>query len=191
MNRHFSCGLGILFLLSVAAPTRTAAQSATQSMETRHNWTAENLIFEPNTSFSEDFQIYHFFHKSGISRDQASQNFGECNVYRQGPKLEPGSRPNTIPRRVSLFEDQAYVPYVHNPNDNLVVDVISAIAGGFSDERSQALRLRKCMEYKGYDRYGLSKDLWLQIMDVPDADRVRINASIASGPTPETAKLLP
>lgn len=155
-------------------------------------WTAENLVFEASEEHTEEFHKYHFFHKPGVSYDQALEDFGECSVFRKGPIGKEGEVFNITPNFVSLSETQSYKPYVYNPNSGGVVGaVIGEIVGAPLVQKAKAQRLRICMEFKGYDRYGLSKKLWKTIMKVEDADFVKINAHIASGPKPKTEKLLP
>ncbi len=154
--------------------------------------TAADLEFEPDEKHTEEFHKYFFFHKTGVSLDQALNDIGECYVYRKGPIGKEGQVMNIVPRFVSLSENQSYKPYVYNPNDGGAVGaIIGDIVGASILKKAKAQRLRKCMEYKSYDRYGLSKELWKKISDVSQDDYVKINAHIASGPQPTTKKLLP
>ena len=60
--------------------------------------------------------------------------------------------------------------------------------------RLKRLNLRNCMHFKGYDRYGLAKDLWTEFNfeegngRKPEAERERailMQARVASGPRPQ------
>ncbi len=181
-----------IFITIAALGLGQTSTAFAQDVDDVLKWTAQDLVFEADPSHTEEFHKYHFFHKSGVSYDQAVLDFGECNVFRKGPVGKEGETFHVVPQFVSLSETQSYRPYVYNPNSGGVVGaVIGEIVGAPIIQKAKAQRMRKCMEYKGYDRYGLSKKLWKRIMKVEDADLVRINASIASGPKPKTEKLLP
>ena len=60
--------------------------------------------------------------------------------------------------------------------------------------------MRNCMYYKGYDRYGLEKDLWQEFNFEEGnsreeaesrAQKLMMQARVASGPKPEQEALQP
>lgn len=156
------------------------------------NMTAVDLVFEADPKHTEEFHKYFFFHKDGVSFDQARDEIGECNVYQTGPAGAEGETFLIVPRFVSLSETQSYKPYVYNSNDGGVVGaIIGDIISASILKKNKAQRWRRCMEFKGYDRYGLSKDLWKTISKVGDDQYIQIHANIASGPKPQAEKLLP
>lgn len=169
-----------------------SSQVSAQSSENVTNLTAADLIFEADEKHTKEFHKYFFFHKQGVSFDQALNDFGECNVYQDGPAGSEDMIINIMPRFVSLSEKESYKPYVYNQNDGGVVGaIIGDIVGAPILQKNRAQRLRKCMEYKSYDRYGISKDKWKLIHKSATNNYVEISASIASGPSPKTEKLLP
>jgi len=180
--------MSIALMLSLGASSLAAAQSSVDSTKL----TAADLVFEADEKHTKEFHKYFFFHKDGVSYDQALNDFGECDVYQRGPIGSTEVTFTILPRFVSLSENQSYKPYVYNPNDG---GVVGAIVGDIVNapilQKNEAQRLRKCMEYKSYDRYGISKERWKLIHKAKPPNYVKISASIASGPKPTTEKILP
>ncbi len=194
VSTHIIMGgkLRSLLISMVALSLGSMSTALAQDADDVPKWTAEDLVFEASPEHTEEFHKYHFFHKEGVSYDQALLDIGECNTFRKGPIGKEGETFHIVPQFVSLSETRSYKPYVYNPNSGGVVGaVIGEIVGAPIVLKAKAQRMRKCMQYKGYDRYGLSKKLWKKIMKVEDADLVKINARIASGPKPKTERLLP
>jgi len=180
--------MSIALMLSLGTSSIAAAQSSVDSTKL----TAADLVFEADEKHTEEFHKYFFFHKEGVSYDQALNDIGACNVYQKGAVGSEGEIVPIVPRFGSLSETSSYKPYVYNENSGgLVGAVIGDIVGGPILQKNRAQRYRKCMEYSGYDRYGISKDKWKRLQKSTPNDYVKVNASVASGPKPKTEKLLP
>lgn len=154
------------------------------------NMPPPDLSFEITEKDSEEFHKYFYFHKEGVSYETAFEEISECNIYQKGPIGSEGDFIVIMPTFVSLGENQTYVPWV--PNEAGLVGVImSDIFSGPLVLKNRGQRMRKCMEYKGYDRYGLSKDLWKTVNKISPDEYVKVHAKIASGPKPTNEKILP
>jgi len=175
-------------VLTAAFPLMATAQTPPDPLK----MTAADLTFEADEKHTKEFHKYFYFHKDGLGYDQALNEIGECNVYQEGPIAGGNEAVPIVPRFVSLSESQSYVPYVYN---DMGGGVVGAIIGDMMAapilQKNKAQRFRKCMEYKGYDRYGVSKDVWKTFTRVDPDDYVEIMASIASGPKPTAEKILP
>ena len=66
--------------------------------------------------------------------------------------------------------------------------------------KQRRINMRNCMYYKGYDRYGLEKDLWQEFNFEEGnsreeaesrAQKLMMQARVASGPKPEQEALQP
>jgi hypothetical protein len=75
-----------------------------------------------------------------------------------------------------------------------------AIFGSAERRRIKRINLRNCMYYKGYDRYGLEKELWqkfhfeegLSRENAKDREAALLKqARVASGPKPQLEVLEP
>ena len=73
-----------------------------------------------------------------------------------------------------------------------------AIYGSAEERRKRRVNMRRCMNFKGYARYGLSKDLWNEFnfeegnRTVPEQERQGMlaqQAKVASGPKPAGGEL--
>ena len=76
--------------------------------------------------------------------------------------------------------------------------LVSAVFGSAELRKARRANMRRCMNYKGYERYGLPKDTWQEfnfeegLRKVDEKDRQQMlaqQAKAASGPTP-TGKAL-
>ena len=177
----------VIAAIVVIGLTGTALAQTPLNLETV---SAADLNFEIEEKHSEEFHKYFYFHRSGVSFEAAKAEIGECYEYRNGPAGMEGQFINIVPTFVSLSEKQVNVPYVQN-EAGLVGMVIGDIVSASLVLKNQGQRMRKCMEYKGYDRYGLSKDLWKQITNIDAATYIDVHARIASGPAPSAEKILP
>jgi len=180
----------IAFFLGCAALISTNAFAQTPPDDLKV--TAADLVFEASEKHTEEFHKYFYFHKEGVSFETARNEIGECHVYQDGPVGGEGEVVAIVPRFVSLSENQSYKPYVYNDQGGGVVGaIIGGMIAGPILQKNRAQRYRKCMEYKGYDRYGISKDLWKTFSKGVPGDDLIMQASIASGPKPKTEKILP
>ena len=78
--------------------------------------------------------------------------------------------------------------------------LIDAVVGSAERRKARRLNMRTCMYYKGYDRYGLRKDLWQEFNfdegngreDEDDRSRALLmQARVASSPRPQQEVLAP
>lgn len=44
-------------------------------------------------------------------------------------------------------------------------------------------KMRRCMEPRGYTRYGVAEEIWEKVADMPPAQGIAVQAKIASGAT--------
>jgi hypothetical protein len=66
---------------------------------------------------------------------------------------------------------------------------IAAIFISEAEDGNARATVRKCMTYKHYDRYGLSRTLFKKIEEGTDAQRLGRWALLASGPAPQAEAL--
>ena len=75
-----------------------------------------------------------------------------------------------------------------------------AIFGSGERRKQRRINMRNCMFYKGYDRYGLEKDLWQefnfeeglsQTEETERENKLLMQARVASGPKPAQGKVEP
>lgn len=137
-----------------------------------------------------DYSKYFYFHKEGVSSVAAQADFDECTTYGANvTNIEPGTQ-------------TMYVPYT-----GALSPLAAGLAGGigaalgslladalFKGPQRKAMRrtvMRKCMGFKGYQRYGMNKQAWEKLADGDDQAAVSARfATLASGPKPSAEALL-
>lgn len=136
-----------------------------------------------------DYSKYFFFHKDGVSQTAAQADFDECTTYGANvTNIEPGTQ-------------IMYVPYTSalSPLANGLAGGIGGALGSlladalFKGPQRKAMRrtvMRKCMGFKGYQRYGIDKQAWEKLADGDDRAAISARfATLASGPKPSMAVL--
>ncbi len=148
---------------------------------------------------AEDKKLYNkyfFFHRKGISFEEALIDVIECDAFgRALPfRLEP-TRYIVISNNIAIAGVGTVVANLVDPIGQRWADKMFGVPWRRTTRRNN---LRVCMGYKGYQRYGLSREIWQKFnfdeADKPPAegDRKRMliqQARIASGADPMQPEL--
>ena len=135
-----------------------------------------------------DERKYFVFHQQNLSLAQARADLSYCFRYTQlgagviFPYFHPWDRaPGSGERATYDFGGQY----------GLTGSVIGAIIAGPIERSKRQMSVMRCMIPRGYARYRVSEGLWKEIngSDVPQS--IEIQARLASGPVPPTARVLP
>lgn len=147
-------------------------------------------INTPAKSDAGRFDDQFFFYKSGVSYARAFADMDQCRInvamarmFAPTPRFVPLGRALETPAGRSGWE---LFP-MFGLGGMLLAD---AFIAGAEDDLALATA-RKCMAYKGYRRYGLSRGLSKQIDSGTDAEKLGRRALIASGPLPQAEVLEP
>lgn len=206
-------------VLGLAALPLTAvhAQALEQRFKLRE-FTYEEIaaVPMPDLEYSErqartrDFKKYYYFHREDTSFAQAFADIAECDALASGLKIYAGGR-EPYP---GYYANQ-YGPGGVNYNKGRVIDptgvaigaaIGSALGPGLADaingsaarRATRRVNMRNCMGFKGYQRFGLPKNLWKEFNFEEgkgrEDDAVREaallqQAKVASGPRPMTQVL--
>lgn len=100
-----------------------------------------------------DFDKYFYFHRADTSFEQALSEIRECDGYARGLSSPYGYQDVPYPYAGTLAGAAG------GAIGNLMV---SLIFGSAELRKARRTNMRRCMNYKGYDRYGLNKDVWRQ-----------------------------
>ena len=98
-----------------------------------------------------DFDKYFYFHRSGTTFGEALADIRECDGYARGLASPFGYQETPYPYAGTM------AGALGGALGNLLV---SAIFGSAEVRKARRSNMRRCMNYKGYDRYGLNKDVW-------------------------------
>jgi hypothetical protein len=100
-----------------------------------------------------DFDKYFYFHRADTSFEQALADIRECDGYARGLASPYGYQSAGYP----------YAGTVAGVGGELIANaMISLIFGSAELRKARRTNMRRCMNYKGYGRYGLNKDVWQQ-----------------------------
>ena len=155
-----------------------------------------DLAYTPDPTIAADFDKYFFFHRDGTSFDQAYADITECDSLASGYFFYSSS--NTDAAIAGAMANYGVAAgAIGGALGGLMAD---AIFGSAERRRIKRVNLRNCMFYKGYDRYGLEKELWqafhfeegLSRENAKDREAALMKqARVASGPKPKLEVLEP
>ncbi|MBA4162346.1 MAG: hypothetical protein C0515_09790 [Novosphingobium sp.] len=151
------------------------------------------LDFTPDAKTAEDYDKYFYFHRTNTTFAEAYADIRECHglaggkvAYRQGN---------------SAFADTYTTSYLIPQygmagalGGALGGALVGLLIGGGNHDKIHRINIRNCMGFKGYQRYGLPKDLWEEFNLSPGKSRknaegseraLRLQALVASGAQPK------
>lgn len=191
----------VALALLVAMPAAGQAQAIKSEPEMKIFTAAEieavempNLAYKPDPLIAADFDKYFYFHRDGTDFSQAYADITECDSLASGINFYMGANDAIMQNAMIQYGAAGAVGGVLG---SLMAD---AIFGSAERRRIKRVNLRNCMYFKGYDRYGLEKDLWqafhfeegLSRENAKDREAALMKqARVASGPKPQTEVLVP
>lgn len=154
-----------------------------------------DLAYTPDPTITADFDKYFFFHRDGTDFSTAYADITECDSLASGINYYTGVDSGALAGAMANYGVLA--GGIGGAIGGLMAD---AIFGSAERRRIKRINLRNCMYYKGYDRYGLEKDLWqafhfeegLSRENAKDREAaLKKQARVASGPKPQLEVLAP
>lgn len=147
------------------------------------------LSFTETPDDQQGYDKYFYFVREGTIFAEAYQDIRECDALARG---------------MSFYAGGGQVPYPYAGTMAGAVGgaigsaLADAIFGSAERRKMRRTNLRTCMGYKGYSRYGLSKDLWQKFnfeegnRTVPEEERqtyLQLQAKAAISGKPHTQEL--
>lgn len=188
-------------VLLASVPTGLQAQAIKSEPEMKIFAAAEieavampNLAYTADPAIAADFDKYFYFHREGTDFSKAYADITECDSLASGINFYMGANDAILQNSIMQYGAAGAVGGVLG---SLMAD---AIFGSAERRRIKRINLRNCMFYKGYDRYGLEKELWqafhfeegLSRENAKDREAALLKqARVASGPKPQTEGLEP
>ncbi len=141
-------------------------------------------IITPDLSGSADPAVvsegwkYFFFQRDGVSFEEAHADFADCHRFLQ-------------PNDWTTVKLNRFVPWNGTPgkkSENLPnpYGLVGALIGGMIEgtlvRRDYQAKMRRCMEPRGYTRYGVAEEIWERVSKLPLDQWVAVQAKIASSP---------
>lgn len=153
-----------------------------------------DLAYTPDPAIAADSDKYFFFHREGTEFAVAYADITECDSLASGINFYMGANDAVMQNAIMQY---GAAGAIGGAIGGLMAD---AIFGSAERRRIKRINLRNCMFYKGYDRYGLKKDLWqafhfeegLSRENAKDREAALLKqARVASGPKPQIEVLEP
>lgn len=119
--------------------------------EQRAAVTMPKLEFTPSPEHEQDFDKYYYFHRPDTDFATAYADISECDGYARGLSSGIGYAQTPYPYAGTM------AGAVGGAIGNAMV---AAIFGSAEKRRLRRVNMRQCMHFKGYERYGLAKDVW-------------------------------
>ena len=153
------------------------------------------LAFDPADVKAKDYEKYFYFHRPETTFTQAFADISECDGLGSGVNVYYGANDAAVSSAMAQYGLLAGA--VGGLIGGLMAD---AIFGSAERRKLKRINIRNCMFFKGYDRYGLKKDLWQEFhfeegLSRENADKREAallkQARVASGEAPTTEVLVP
>lgn len=109
------------------------------------------LAFASTPEIEGDFDKYYYFHRDGTSFTEALADLRDCDGFASG--LTSGYTYQAVPYPYTYTVAGAAGGVIGNA-------MVAAIFGSAEKRRIRRFNMRRCMNFKGYDRYGIEKGLW-------------------------------
>lgn len=125
------------------APTLTNADAAAVQMPELH--------FTADAEMAGNFDKYYYFHRADADFATAYGDIRECDGYARGLQSGIGYMQTPYP----------YAGTIGGAVGGAIGNAMAAaIFGSGEKRRMRRVNMRACMYFKGYERYGLPKELW-------------------------------
>lgn len=108
-----------------------------------------DLAFTVNPQVATTFDKYYYFHRADTSFQEALADIRECDGYARGLAMSSGYNMPYYPTSMAGAMGGAI-------GSALAV----AIFGSAELRKQRRVNMRRCMHYKGYQRFGLEKEHW-------------------------------
>jgi hypothetical protein len=139
-----------------------------------------DLAFTSSPEIEGAFDKYYYFHRDDTSFAEALADVRECDDYARGIPTRPGA--SGTPYGETLY------PMAYTAGGVIGNALLSGIGAAMMSADARAERridMRRCMHYKGYQRFGLEKSLWQKFnfeegySSIDERDRQRMLAQQA------------
>lgn len=148
-----------------------------------------DLSFASDPSLEKDFDKYYYFNREATDFKTALADLRDCDNLSRGLASPFGSMETPYPYNMTP------AGLIGGAIGNIMV---AAIFGSAQVRAMRRINMRRCMFYKGYQRYGLPKDVWQTFNfeegfgAIGETKRQKFlmqQAKVASGPKPATSVL--
>lgn len=176
-----------------AAPAVSATLASTPAEPSAVGLEMPDLSFTETPEIVNGYDKFFYFHRENTTFLEAYNDLRECDALANGSSIYMGDLATTDP---GYMAGQYGIGGVIGEAVGMIL--VDAIFGASQRRKEKRIKIRNCMGFKDYQRYGLPKGLWQKLNAKPKKDdpkqtpdySLRLRALLASGPTP-TLKVLP
>jgi len=145
------------------------------------------LQFEETENTIDNYEKYFYFHRENTDFDRAFADITECDALASGISYYVRSQ----------TYDYSPAGMIGGAIGNAMAD---AIFGSAERRKIRRINVRRCMGFKGYDRYGMEKEIWQDfhfeeglgsVSGEKRRNYLLQQAKVASGPKPQAEVLNP
>lgn len=142
-----------------------------------------DLSGSTNPSVVKDGWKFFLFQRAGVSFAEAYSDFADCQRFLQPANYFQVMFGGKFGRFVPWYSQGGTLPkYVPSPQ-GLPADLLIGLTEGTFLRRDYQAKMRRCMEPRGYVRYGVAEEIWQYIYKLPQEEWVAVQAKIASDPS--------
>ena len=154
--------------------------------------TRPKMDYAATPEIEADYDKYFYFHRDGTSFVDAFNDVRECDALASGSNIYMGGDSAAMSGAVAQY---GMAGALGGAIGSVLAD---AIFGSAARRQQRRINLRNCMGYKGYQRYGLSGDLWKDFnfeegngrkKEGERNEALELQALVASGPKPTAREL--
>lgn len=147
----------------------------------------------PDLSRSGDPEVvsngwkYFFFQKDGVSFAQAHADLAFCYRFLGNSNWATVGVPRFVPWQEAAPDKTGQTSAPIGTQYGLIGLAVGAAISGMIEgtlvRRDRQSKMRRCMETRGYTRYGVAEEIWENVIAMDPAQAVAVQAKIASGPS--------
>jgi hypothetical protein len=187
----------MLSLVVLAAPAyaeeAAVSTAALVKVPDSSGLTMPALSFTATPGDALDYDKFFFFHRVETSFADAYSDIKECDALSSGISIYMGGGSAAMSAAMTQYGVGAGA--IGGAIGGLIAD---AIFGSAERRKTRRTNMRNCMGFKGYQRYGLNRDLWEKFnfeegmgrkADTVRESAMQLQALVASGPKPSSSEL--
>lgn len=129
---------------------------------------------------------YFFFRRDGVSFADAHADIAFCYRYMGNSNWGTVGMPRFVPWQEAAVDQTKDTNPSVNSNYGLLGYAVGAVISGMIEgtlvRRDRQSKMRRCMETRGYTRYGVAEEIWENVIAMDPADAIAVQAKIAAGP---------
>jgi hypothetical protein len=139
-----------------------------------------DLSGSKSPSVVKDGWKFFFFHKSDVSFVEAHADFSDCYRFLAPSGYVDVLQSSFVPWREENPSKGRVVRNGYAPLGGVIMKVFNLESGLARGDRQA--KMRRCMEPRGYKRYGVAQDIWENMTSMKEQEAIAMQAKIASGP---------